>query len=246
MSSTSAPFGFRASYHPSGQMRPKAYTIATGTAVNIFEGDPVKLVNTGVIQLGTSDGTRSGTTDGIKLLGVFAGCQYIDSLGKPTISSYWPSGTTATSIVAWVYDDPETIYQVQYNNPSPGSSVQAVVGQECDWTVASPGGSTGTGLSNTYLTATQATSGQFQVTASFRLITGGKVESVNEFVGLEKRGVFHGFSTDREVLEGEVPDSGVGLAPKKLRFVENARRSDGDVPKTNARQITGSALATVV
>ena len=74
------------------------------------------------------------------------------------------SGTSATNIVARVYDDPETIYQVQYSNPSPGSSVQAVVGQECDWTVASPGGSTGTGLSNTYLTATQATSGQFQVT----------------------------------------------------------------------------------
>ena len=164
MSSTSAPFGFRASYHPSGLIRPKAYVIASTYAADIFQGDPVKLVNTGLIQLGTSDGTRSGTTDGVKCLGVFAGCQYTDSLGKPTISAYWPSGTTATNITAWVYDDPETLYQVQYANPSPGSSVQSVVGQECDWRVASPGGSTGTGLSNTYLTATQSTSGQFQVT----------------------------------------------------------------------------------
>ena len=63
-----------------------------------------------------------------------------------------------------MYDDPETLYDVQYNNPSPGTTVQTAVGEECDWTVASPGGSTQTGLSNTYLTAIQATSGQFQIT----------------------------------------------------------------------------------
>lgn len=166
MSSTSAPFGFRASYHNSGQMRPKAYTIASAYAANIFSGDPVKLTDNGVIQLGTSDGTRSGTVDGVALLGIFAGCQYNDASGKPTISPFWPTGTTATDIVAWVYDDPETLFDVQYTNPGTAGtdSVQSAVGEECDWTVASPGGSTRTGLSNTQLTAIQATSGQFQIT----------------------------------------------------------------------------------
>ena len=166
MSSTSAPFGFRASYHNSGQMRPKAYVIASTYAANIFSGDPVKLTDNGVIQLGTSDGTRSGTTDGISLLGIFAGCQYLDSSGKPTISPYWPSGATGTEITAWVYDDPETLFDVQYTNPgTPGStSVQSAVGEECDWVVASPGGSTSTGLSNTQIGVIQATSGQFQIT----------------------------------------------------------------------------------
>lgn len=164
MSSTSAPFGFRPSYHNSGQMRPKAYVIASTYAANIFSGDPVKLTDNGVIQLGTSDGTRNGTTDGITLLGVFAGCQYLDASGKPTISPFWPSGATGTEIVAWVYDDPETLYDVQYDNPSPGTTVQTAVGEECDWTVASPGGSTQTGLSTTKLTAIQSTSGQFQIT----------------------------------------------------------------------------------
>lgn len=60
MSSTSAPFGFRPSFHNSGQIRPKAYTIASGYAANVFSGDPVKLVDAGTVQLGTSDGTRSG------------------------------------------------------------------------------------------------------------------------------------------------------------------------------------------
>ena len=164
MSAISAPFGFRPSYHNSGQMRPKAYTIASTYAATIFSGDPVKLTDNGVVQLGTSDGTRSGTVDGISLLGIFAGCQYLDASGKPTISPFWPGGTTGTEIVAWVYDDPETLFDVQYTNPSAGTTVQTAVGEECDWTVASPGGSTQTGLSNCQLTAIQATSGQFQIT----------------------------------------------------------------------------------
>lgn len=172
MSSVSAPFGFRASYHNSGQIIAKAYTLATGYAQNVFQGDPVKLVDTGVIQLGSSDGTRSGTTDGVLLLGIFAGCQYIDALGVPTVSPYWPSGVAATEITAWVYDDPEILFAVQYDNPNSGVTVQTAVGEQCDWTVASPGGSTRTGLSNTKLSAIQATSGQFQITG-FEGTTGG-------------------------------------------------------------------------
>ena len=166
MSSTSAPFGFRASFHNSGQMRPKAYTIASTYAANIFEGDPVKLVDAGTVQLGTSDGTRSGTVAGILLLGIFAGCQYTDALGKPTVSSYWPSGVTATEITAWVYDDPETLFDVRYTNPgTPGTTtMQTAVGEQMDWVVASPGGSTATGLSSTQIGVIEATSGQFQLT----------------------------------------------------------------------------------
>jgi hypothetical protein len=145
-------------------MRPKAYTITSTYAANIFSGDPVKLTDNGVVELGTSDGTRSGTAGGVLLLGIFAGCQYLDASGKPTISPFWPSGTTGTEIVAWVYDDPETLFDVQYDNPSVGTTVQTAVGEQCDWTIASPGGSTRTGLSNTYLTAIQSTSGQFQIT----------------------------------------------------------------------------------
>jgi len=166
MSSTSAPFGFRASFHNSGQIRPKAYTIASTYAANIFSGDPVKLVDAGTVQLGTSDGTRSGTVAGILLLGIFAGCQYNDSSGKPTISPYWPSGTTGTEIIAYVYDDPETLFNAQYTNPgTPGTTtMQTAVGEEMDWVVASPGGSTSTGLSTTQIGVIEATSGQFQLT----------------------------------------------------------------------------------
>lgn len=164
MSSTSAPFGFRPSFHNSGQMRPKAYTIASAYAANIFVGDPVKLTDNGVIQLATSDGTRTGTVDGVAMLGIFAGVEYVDSSGKPVVSNYWPTGVTATNIRAYVYDDPETLFDVQYDNPSAGTTVQTAVGEECDWVPTAPGGSTATGLSSTKLSAIQATSGQFQIT----------------------------------------------------------------------------------
>lgn len=164
MSSTSAPFGFRPSFHNSGQMRPKAYVIASGYAVNIFSGDPVKLTDNGVVQLGTSDGTRSGTVGGILLLGIFAGVQYRDSNARPVVSNYWPASTTGTEIQCYVYDDPETLFDVQYDNPSAGTTVQTAVGEECDWVVASPGGSTATGLSSAYLGVIESTSGQFQIT----------------------------------------------------------------------------------
>jgi hypothetical protein len=166
MSSTSAPFGFRPSFHNSGQIRPKAYTIASTYAANIFMGDPVKLIDEGTIQLATSDGARDGTVGGILCLGIFAGVEFTDSLGKPTVSNFWPTGTTATNIVAYVFDDPETLFDVQYANPgTPGSTtVQTAVGEQCDWTSTAPGGSTSTGLSSTSLTVIQSTSGQFQIT----------------------------------------------------------------------------------
>ena len=169
MASTSAPFGFRPSFHNSGQMRPKSYAVASGYAASIFSGDPVKIATDGTIQLGTSDGTRSGTVDGIKLLGIAAGFEWLDSTGKPTISPFW-TGSTAVyqtgQAIIWVYDDPETLFDVQYANPGTvgTTSMQTAVGEEADWTVASPGGSTATGISSTVLTVLQSTSGQFQIT----------------------------------------------------------------------------------
>lgn len=167
MSSTSAPFGFRASFHNSGQMRPKAYTIASGYATYVYSGDPVKLVDAGTVQLATSDGTRDGTIAGITLLGIFAGCQYRDANGKPVVSNFWPTGATGSEIIAWVYDDPETLFNAQYTNPgTPGvTTVQTAVGEQCDWTFTSTGGSTSTGLSNAQLGTIEGSgTGQFQIT----------------------------------------------------------------------------------
>lgn len=165
MSAISAPFGFRPSYHNSGVIRQKAYTIATTLGTDIFSGDPVKLIDNGTVVLGTSDGLRGGTVAGINLLGILSGVEYTDTLGKPTLSNFWPSGTSVlanTTVTAWVYDDPETLFDVQFTNPSPASTVQPAVGDEADW-VNATGGSAQTGLSLASLGSGKA-GGQFQIT----------------------------------------------------------------------------------
>jgi hypothetical protein len=158
MSATNAPFGFICAKNPSGQSRANEYTIATGYAANIFQGDPVKLVTAGTIQLGTSDGTRTGTFDNISLLGVFAGCVYTDSTGKPNWSTYWPASTTATDIKAYVYDNPDEMFVVQAD----GSIAAAGLGDQADWSGANTagGGSTATGRSTATLSSTLVGAGQ--------------------------------------------------------------------------------------
>lgn len=163
MSSVAGGTGLTPIQHPSGMLRARAYTIASAYATNIFKGDPVKLVTAGTIQLGTSDGTRTGTVDNVGLLGVFAGCEYVDSTGKPTASPFWPASTTATNIVAYVYDDPAT----QYSIKSDGSIAATAVGDQADLTgFSAPGGSTTTGLSSCTLSSTlvgAAAQGQFRI-----------------------------------------------------------------------------------
>ena len=143
MSATSAPFGFRPAYNPSGVMRPRKYTIASGYSTAIYCGNPVMLEGTG----GTI--TNGGTTG--DLLGIFMGCEYIDSLGKPTVSPFWPASTSATNIVAWVMDDYTTVYEVQ----NVGSVTQANIGEEANTTALS--GSSSTGLATTTLAAPNGT-----------------------------------------------------------------------------------------
>lgn len=150
MSATNAPFGFRAAYNPSGVIRPRKYTIASGYATALYSGNPVMLEGTG----GTI--VTGGTTG--DLLGIFLGCEYRDSSGKPVVSNYWPASTTATEIVAWVNDDFTTVYEVQ----NVGSVTQANIGEEAN--VSALSGSASTGLATTTLAAPNGTTqSQFRI-----------------------------------------------------------------------------------
>ena len=80
------------------------YFIASDASA-IFQGSPVRAELTGgTIQIATA------TCDGVKLLGVFAGCEYVDATtGKLKFSNTWPgSGSADTNfdIKGFVYDDP--------------------------------------------------------------------------------------------------------------------------------------------
>lgn len=166
MSTTSAAFGFRLARQPSVHGAARPFPIASGLAVNLFSGDPVKLADTiggGTIDLATSDGTRSGTISNTPVLGIFVGCEYTDSTGKPTKSAYWPTGTVASDAVAWVVEGDQNEFVVQAD----ATIAKAGIGAQANLVLgASPYGSTRTGISNAMLDATliaDDAQGQFQV-----------------------------------------------------------------------------------
>lgn len=137
MANTNSPFGFRARRHMTGGMiRLSEYSIASAYSSNIFLGDPVEMTGTGKnIQLAAAANVDS--------IGVFAGCRYVDSQGNQKFSKYWPASTTATDIVAMVYDDPNIVFEMQVD-----TIAAADVGLLVDWNAGS--GSTITGVSGAY------------------------------------------------------------------------------------------------
>lgn len=125
---TGAPFN--ASLNP--------YPIANAYATNIFAGDPVKLITTGLIQ-------KAGAAEQIR--GIAMGFQWVGTDGVTRYSPYWPASTaTLGSLggVALVIDDPNVMFEAVFTN---STSVPAQA--DCGATFAGydAGGSTATGLS---------------------------------------------------------------------------------------------------
>ncbi len=147
MSSTSAPFGLRPAFHPSGLDRAQALAggIVSGYASNILKGQPV--------QYGTT--ANSGTLGTIiaaaatgAIAGAFAGVQWTDTTGRARVSNYWPANTayTAGTCVAYFYNDQNIVYEIQAD----GSMAQTTIGNEYNFTNITAG-STTTGLSQATL-----------------------------------------------------------------------------------------------
>jgi hypothetical protein len=158
MSATSAPFGLRPAFHPSGLDRAFALAngiqavsttgnVSAGYATTILKGQPVKMDTAGYIVV-------AGTGDAF--LGAFAGVEWTDSTGRRRVSNYWPANESflVGSVIAYFYQDPIIVYEIQVD----GSLTQAAVGDEFDITNPTAG-STTTGLSQATLGTTAAGSG---------------------------------------------------------------------------------------
>lgn len=136
MSSTSAPFGLRPAYHPSGVVRPNVGTITTGYATTIYQGQPVKIV---------ADGSIEAAAAGDRFCGTFMGVEWTDSDGKRRVSNKWTASTAGTEIVAYFTRDPSIVYEIQSN----AALNQDDIGEQFDFTAAS--GNATTGLSTQML-----------------------------------------------------------------------------------------------
>jgi hypothetical protein len=154
MSATSAPFGLRPVFHPSGVIRNRslknAITAAYGTS--IFEGGPVKAVAGGYIE------PVSGTSD--RWLGSFAGVNFIPVGLQPTFTNFWLASVAfvAGSLEAFFFQDPWIEYEIQAD----GSVDQADLWSGTNFTNLTAG-NTSTGLAGVTCTATPVTSGQAQM-----------------------------------------------------------------------------------
>jgi len=152
MSATSAPFGLRPAFHPSGLDRAQALAggIVSGYASNIFKGQPVQY---GTTANGGTVGTiiPAGSTGAWS--GAFAGVQWTDTTGRARVSNYWPANTayTAGTCTAYFYNDSNIVYEIQAD----ASLAQTSIGNEYNFSNTTNGSST-TGLSAATLGASTA------------------------------------------------------------------------------------------
>lgn len=134
-----SPFGLRPAYHPSGVVRPRAATIASAYAVNLFLYAPVNFV---------AAGTLEAAAAGARAVGSFMGVEYTPSDGQRRLSNMWPANQVATQIVAYYTEDPQIVYEIIAN----ATLTVAAIGQQYDWTVNNTtSGNSTTGLSNVAL-----------------------------------------------------------------------------------------------
>ena len=141
----SAPYGLQPlnrvdgiSY--AGAIRQIPITASYGTA--IFNGDVVKLVVGGTVE----KSAIGSNVEANPTLGVFVGCQYVNSQSQTVQAQYYPS-SGETSAIAYVVVDPQAAYKVAVTTSGDTATVtyvtRAVVGT--NMSIATGSGSTTTG-----------------------------------------------------------------------------------------------------
>jgi hypothetical protein len=154
MSNTvNAPFGLRPVYHPSGFVRPQAFTMTDNYNTTILQNQPVKL---------SADGVIVPAAIGDAFIGTFQGIEFTDSDGRRRVSNKHIANNVATDIVAYATSDPLIVYEIQSNA---AINVTNISNQFNTGTITA--GSTVTGLSAVVL---DVSSGTTSASAQLRLI----------------------------------------------------------------------------
>jgi|TARA_R100000734_G_C3287285_1_gene79746 hypothetical protein len=116
MANKDASFGLKpvrmmgGSPYSGGQSR---YRIAANYGTNIFQGDLVAQVTGGGIELHADGGT-------VPIVGVFNGCMFTDpTTSEQVFSNHYPASTNASDIIAFVHDDPNTVFEIQADDTFP-------------------------------------------------------------------------------------------------------------------------------
>jgi hypothetical protein len=115
------------------------YTIASGYATAIYQGDLVQPTTAGNIERHTAN-----TSDAV--VGVFNGCFYTDpTTQKPTYKNYYPGSIAASDITAFVVDDPDAVFLIDADEAFTRANLFA------NYSVTNTTGVTQTGISKVQL-----------------------------------------------------------------------------------------------
>jgi hypothetical protein len=172
MATAAAPYGLRPVKRTDGMPYAGAtsqYLIdPAGEATNLFYGQVVIIGADGYIALSTATGADITTNNlggnGVGAIGVFVGCEYVNSSGQLVQAQYYPSGTAnGGTIKAYVVDDPNVLFQAQLD----GTGAQTIIGTNTFFAAvqSTSTGSTTTGNSTSALDATVQTAA-----AAFRIV----------------------------------------------------------------------------
>lgn len=142
--------------------------IASGYSSNLYYGQIVQLSG-GTLVTSSYTPASSPTTPIAGTIGVFVGCQYTNpSTLQPIQSQYWPASTVANDAIAYVIDDPRTVFKAAVgsqatstlSNTSSGNGYMcpAFIGTNV-YPLSGAGGSTTTGDSYTSVSGGVVTNG---------------------------------------------------------------------------------------
>jgi len=130
--------------------------VASGEGTSIFYGDAVKLSG-GYI-------TRDPADSAMTPVGVFMGCTYTDpNSNQKVFKQYFPAGTVASDIQAYVVDDPDALFKVAVVSSGTTMSGVTQVAVGLNAALVDNTGSTITGDSAVAISATTATTNTLPV-----------------------------------------------------------------------------------
>lgn len=170
MATTASPYGLVPVKNSDGSPYTgarNAYPVkASSYNVNIFYGSVV-ILKDGYVQASVqtgeaNDGNNFAAAADAGALGVFVGCEYINSEGQLIFSQYFPANTA--NATAYVVDDPNVTFMAQADAPI----TQAMLGQNTSLAnvQSTSTGDTATGKSNVALDGTPIDAG----TEAFKII----------------------------------------------------------------------------
>jgi len=108
----SAPYGLQAINRVDGLPYAGAIRqVPVDVSTQIYNGDIVRIASGGKIEKSTVTDDSTGAAAN-NTVGVFVGCQYVNSQGQTVQAQYYPGNGATSSALAFVVDDPMAAFKV--------------------------------------------------------------------------------------------------------------------------------------